>query len=180
MAMQYLDMTGKTEEEAVSRALAQLGLDRDEVSVEILERAKSGFFGIGASPAKVRVTYGLEEEEPVQVQPKAAPKPVEKRAEAPKPVKAEAKPAERRRSRRSRRRNPYRPLPRLTSPSGKRRRAPPRISPSARSRRARRSWSCLCRSLRIWESPAAPTTRRPLRSAPSWRASSSIWNLPPR
>ena len=94
MAMQYLDMTGKTEEEAVSRALAQLGLDRDEVSVEILERAKSGFFGIGASPAKVRVTYGLEEEEPVQVQPKAAPKPVEKRAEAPKPVKAEAKPAE--------------------------------------------------------------------------------------
>ena len=84
MAMQYLDMTGKTEEEAVSRALAQLGLDRDEVSVEILERAKSGFFGIGASPAKVRVTYGLEEEEPVQVQPKAAPK----------PVKAEAKPAE--------------------------------------------------------------------------------------
>ena len=52
MAMKYLDMTGKTEEEAVSRALAQLGLDRDEVSVEILERAKSGFFGICASPAK--------------------------------------------------------------------------------------------------------------------------------
>ena len=90
MAMKYLDMTGKTEEEAVSRALAQLGLDRDEVSVEILERAKSGFFGIGASPAKVRVTYGLEEEEPV---PAPAPKPAEKRPEAPKAPKAEAKPA---------------------------------------------------------------------------------------
>ena len=64
MAMQYLDMTGKTEDEAISKALRQLGLDRDDVSVEILERAKSGFFGIGASPAKVRVTYGLEEEAP--------------------------------------------------------------------------------------------------------------------
>ena len=90
MAMKYLDMTGKTEEEAVGRALAQLGLDRDEVSVEILERAKSGFFGIGASPAKVRVTYGLEEEEPA---PAPAPKPAEKRPEAPKAPKAEAKPA---------------------------------------------------------------------------------------
>ena len=74
MAMQYLDMTGKTEEEAVSRALAQLGLDRDEVSVEILERAKSGFFGIGASPAKVRVTYGLEEE-PLPSRWKSGPRP---------------------------------------------------------------------------------------------------------
>ena len=98
MAMKYLDMTGKTEEEAISRALAQLGLDRDEVSVEILERAKSGFFGIGASPAKVRVTYGLEEPE-IEPAPKAAPKPAEKKPEAPKPQakpveKAKEKPAE--------------------------------------------------------------------------------------
>lgn len=66
MAMKYLDMTGKTEEEAVSKALAELGLDRDDVSVEILERAKKGLFGIGASPAKVRVTYGLEDPDPVR------------------------------------------------------------------------------------------------------------------
>ena len=76
MAMKFLDMTGKTEDEAISKALEQLGLDRDDVSVEILERAKSGFFGFGASPAKVRVTYGLEEE-PV-VEKKSAP---EKKAE---------------------------------------------------------------------------------------------------
>ena len=90
MAMKYLDMTGKTEEEAIGRALAQLGLDRDEVSVEILERAKSGFFGIGASPAKVRVTYGLEDPE-VEETP-AAP---ERKPEAPKPpAKAPEQPAE--------------------------------------------------------------------------------------
>ena len=61
---QYIDVTGKTEEEAIQNALRQLGLDRDDVSVEILERAKSGFLGLGSCPAKVRVSYGPEEEEP--------------------------------------------------------------------------------------------------------------------
>lgn len=59
----YIVVTGKTEDEAIRKALEQLGMDRDDVSVEILERAKSGFLGIGASPARVRVTYGPEESE---------------------------------------------------------------------------------------------------------------------
>ena len=50
-------MTGKTEEEAINAALRELNLTRDEVSIEILERAKSGFLRIGASPALVRVSY---------------------------------------------------------------------------------------------------------------------------
>ena len=61
---QYIDVTGKTEEEAIQNALRQLGLDRDDVSLQILERAKSGFLGLGSCPAKVRVSYGPEEEEP--------------------------------------------------------------------------------------------------------------------
>jgi spoIIIJ-associated protein len=73
MTTKFIDVTGKTEDEAIANALAQLGLDRDEVSVEILERAKKGFLGIGASPAKVRVTYEVPEEVPVR--------PVEKRPE---------------------------------------------------------------------------------------------------
>lgn len=56
-----IEAVGKTEDEAVASALAQLGKDRDEVSVEILERAKPGFLGIGASPAKVRVSYTYTE-----------------------------------------------------------------------------------------------------------------------
>lgn len=91
MAMKFLDMTGKTEEEAISKALAELGLDRDDVSVEILERAKRGLFGIGASPAKVRVTYGLDEPESVPV---SAPVKREEPAPAPQPRQAaEKKPA---------------------------------------------------------------------------------------
>ncbi|MCR5089779.1 MAG: protein jag [Oscillospiraceae bacterium] len=57
----YLEKTGKTEDEAVSAALLELGLDRDDVSVEILERAKSGFLGIGSSPARVRVSWESED-----------------------------------------------------------------------------------------------------------------------
>ncbi len=52
-----IEVTGKTEDEAIASALRELGKERDEVSVEILERAKSGFLGLGASPAKVRVSY---------------------------------------------------------------------------------------------------------------------------
>ena len=44
----YLEKTGKTEEEAIAAALRELQMERDDVSVEIVERAKSGFLGIGA------------------------------------------------------------------------------------------------------------------------------------
>lgn len=56
-----IEASGKTEEEAISKALAELGMERDEVSVEILERSKSGFLGIGGAPAVVRVSYTCED-----------------------------------------------------------------------------------------------------------------------
>ena len=81
MTTKFIDVTGKTEDEAIGKALAQLGLERDDVSVEILERAKKGFLGIGASPAKVRVTYEVPEA------PARPPKPVSAaKAPAPPPV----------------------------------------------------------------------------------------------
>lgn len=91
MTTKFIDVTGKTEDEAVASALAQLKLDRDEVSVEILERAKKGFLGIGASPAKVRVTYEVAEK---PVKPAESPKPPKPVAPVPPTpaVKAEAVP----------------------------------------------------------------------------------------
>ena len=81
--IKFIDMTGKTEDEAIRRALEQLGLERDDVSVEILERAKSGFLGIGGSPATVRVSYddGQPEPkpEPVKPEPKSAAPKAEKK-----------------------------------------------------------------------------------------------------
>ena len=109
--------SGKTIDLAIESALTQLGLDRDSVSVQVLQQAKAGFLGFGAQPAKVQVTY--EAPDPVVVpekpksalgsasrsKPKAKPAPEKKpepkveapkveapKAEAPKaaPVKTEA------------------------------------------------------------------------------------------
>lgn len=79
--IKYIDVSGKTEDEAIRRALEQLAMDRDEVSVEIVARAKSGFLGFGGTPATVRVSYddGMPE-------PKEEPKAVEKPQSAKKPV----------------------------------------------------------------------------------------------
>ncbi len=110
--------TGKTIDLAIQAALEALKMDRDSVSVEVLENAKSGFLGIGASPAKVKVTYEVPDEvtkpaaalssasrsrqkkeapapraAKVVDLPKAAPKPqAAKAAEAPKPPQTTSKP----------------------------------------------------------------------------------------
>ena len=85
MMLKALEKSGKTEEAAIAAALEELGLDRDDVSVEIVERAKSGFLGIGASPAVVRVQYEApdEEHETVAEAPAAAPTAQEQPAAAP-------------------------------------------------------------------------------------------------
>jgi len=85
-----IEVAGRTEDEAIQTALRKIGLDRDEVSVEIVERAKAGFLGIGATPAVVKVTYMTDA--PEEITPEPAPvKPV-------KTVKSEksaaAKPAD--------------------------------------------------------------------------------------
>ncbi len=60
----FIITTGKTLDLAIAAALEELKLDRTAVSVEVLEQPKSGFLGFGAQPAKVKVTYGQEDEEP--------------------------------------------------------------------------------------------------------------------
>ena len=94
--------TGKTIDMAIEAALSQLGLERDDVSVQVLAQAKAGFLGFGASPAKVQVTYEAPDPAPEapkvalssasRSKPKAAApvkKPQEPKVEAPKaePVK---------------------------------------------------------------------------------------------
>ena len=99
--IKYLEKSARTEDAAIAEALSELGMDRDDVSVEILERAKSGFLGIGASPARVRVSYECPDEEPVKApapvksepKPKAEKKPAPEKKPAAAPVPA-AKPAD--------------------------------------------------------------------------------------
>ena len=105
--------SGKTIDLAIESALTQLGLDRDSVSVQVLQQAKAGFLGFGAQPAKVQVTYEAPDPQPVapekpksalgaasRSKPKAAapvkqpeaPKPQQPKAEAPKAEAPKAEP----------------------------------------------------------------------------------------
>ena len=74
-----IEVTGKTIEEALASALARLEMEADDVTYEVIERGKSGFLGIGATPAVIRVTYEVEDE-PVPV---STPAPAEPEAAQP-------------------------------------------------------------------------------------------------
>ncbi|MBQ9974560.1 MAG: protein jag [Oscillospiraceae bacterium] len=63
----WIEKTGRSQEDAINAALFELGLDRDDVSIEVLQRPKSGFLGFGSNPAKVRVSYEVEGEEETPV-----------------------------------------------------------------------------------------------------------------
>jgi len=64
--------TGKTIDLAVEAALAQLGMDRDDVSVQVLQQAKPGFLGFGAQNAKIQVTYEAPDPTPAPQAVKSA------------------------------------------------------------------------------------------------------------
>ena len=70
--------TGKTIELAIESALTQLGLDRDSVSVQVLSQAKPGFLGLGATLAKVEVTYDAPETPRVALSSASRSKPKQK------------------------------------------------------------------------------------------------------
>ena len=108
----FITATGKTIDLAIEAALQQLQMDRDSVSVEVLENPKSGFLGLGSVPAKVKVTYEAPDE---------APKPALSSASRSKPKKAapkaeEAKPI-----------NPVNPQPKAEAPKAEKKPAEPKI-----------------------------------------------------
>ena len=100
----YLEKTGRTTDDAIAAALAELHLEREDVTVEVLQLPKTGFLGFGAAPAVVRVGYQVpdapapapvREEKPVKAEKPAKPEKIEKTekpAKAEKPAKPE-KPA---------------------------------------------------------------------------------------
>ena len=86
-----IEVRGRTADDAIANGLAELGLERDDVSVEIVERGKKGVFGIGAVDAVLRVTYEGPDDEPAPKAEKKAEKPA---PAAPKAVSAQPKTAE--------------------------------------------------------------------------------------
>jgi spoIIIJ-associated protein len=65
-------VSGASYEVALASALNQLGLDRDSVSVQVLQQAKAGFLGFGKQPAKIQVTYEAPDPVVAPEKPKSA------------------------------------------------------------------------------------------------------------
>ena len=89
--LKWIETTGKTERDALNKSLKELGLEEDDISIEVITRAKTGFLGIGSCPAKIRVTYEVPDE-PAPVAEEPAPT-VEPEAPAEPMPAAESAPA---------------------------------------------------------------------------------------
>ena len=59
-----ITVTGKTIDEALANAKAEIGTDSEDMQYEIIEFPKKGLFGMGSSPAVIKVTYTIPEENP--------------------------------------------------------------------------------------------------------------------
>ena len=84
--LKWIETTGKTERDALNKALKELGLEEDDISIEVITRAKTGFLGIGSCPAKIRVTYEVPDEPAPTVEPEAQAEPMPAAESAPAPT----------------------------------------------------------------------------------------------
>ena len=60
------EFSGKSIEEAVESAAAELGVGKDAFTYEVIDYPKKGFLGIGSSPAKIKVKYEVSVEDTVE------------------------------------------------------------------------------------------------------------------
>ena len=76
--MEYIEVTGKSVEEAITNACTKLGIPSDKLDYEIIEKGNSGFLGIfNSKPAKIKAREKQEEPEVKSVEtPKKSEAPV--------------------------------------------------------------------------------------------------------
>lgn len=66
---EWLEVSAKTTEEAVTEALIKLGTTSDKVEYEVLEKESRGFFGIGSRAARIRARVKEEEKKTIKAEP---------------------------------------------------------------------------------------------------------------
>ena len=68
--MDYITVTAKTLDDAITDALVQLGVTSDQLDYEVIEKGSAGFLGIGVKQAVIKARKKVEEpevkEEPVK------------------------------------------------------------------------------------------------------------------
>ena len=66
MKMEFQLFTGKNVEDALTKALVELGVTSDKVEYEVVEKGSNGILGIGSKPAKINVR--VKEDKPIVVE----------------------------------------------------------------------------------------------------------------
>ena len=64
--MEYIEITAKTVDDAVTDALVQLGTTSDQIEYEVLDKGSSGFLGFNSKPAKIKVRKKFTTEDKIE------------------------------------------------------------------------------------------------------------------
>ena len=67
--MEYITVSAKTLDDAITEALIQLGVTSDQLDYEVIEKGSAGFLGIGMKQAVIKARKKIAEpveEEPVE------------------------------------------------------------------------------------------------------------------
>ena len=76
--MEYIEVTGKSVEEAITNACTKLGIPSDKLDYEVIDKGNSGFLGIfNSKPAKIKAREKQEESVVEQVKAEEPKKSIE-------------------------------------------------------------------------------------------------------
>lgn len=56
----YIQISAKTVDEAVTKALIELGITSDKLEYEVVEKGSAGFLGIGSKPAVIKARKKMD------------------------------------------------------------------------------------------------------------------------
>ena len=87
--MEYITVSAKTLDDAITEALIQLGVTSDQLDYEVIEKGSAGFLGIGMKQAVIKARRKVVEEPEAEIVEEAKPEPAVIKKEEPKPVKKE-------------------------------------------------------------------------------------------
>ena len=87
--MEYITVSAKTLDDAITEALIQLGVTSDQLDYEVIEKGSAGFLGIGMKQAVIKARRKVVEEPEAEIVEEAKPEPSVIKKEEPKPVKKE-------------------------------------------------------------------------------------------
>lgn len=87
--MEYITVSAKTLDDAITEALIQLGVTSDQLEYEVIEKGSAGFLGIGMKQAVIKACRKVVEVPEAEIVEDVKSEPAVMKKEEPKPVKKE-------------------------------------------------------------------------------------------